>query len=81
MATSESVGCILSTTCQKVACNIIFHIFGVKDLSFIHRNVIYATCKEIVIHQQSVAIATDKHHCTRRIRSYIHTTCHRYTLQ
>ena len=44
--------------------HVILH-FWVKDLNLTLRNVIDAMCKEIIkeiiIHQQTVAIATDKH--------------------
>jgi len=50
---------------------IIFHIFWVKDLNLTLRNVIDALCKEIIIHHQTVTIATDKHDYIPRIHTSI----------
>ena len=50
---------------------IIFHIFWVKDLNLTLRNVIDALCKEIIIHHQTVTIATDKHDYILRIHTSI----------
>ena len=57
--------------CPKVACSISFSTFLGSRISVLHThtNVIDATCKEIVIHQQMVTIATDKQHCTLRIHT------------
>ena len=48
---------------------VIFYIFGVKNLNFTLRNVIDAMCKEIIIHHQTVTIATDKHDYILRIHT------------